>query len=87
MTLLYLHPQRKKSASLKGRSQSSCIAQRSFQKHQCIQEPPQLPAPGFINTARILGESEYDRIEERNKKEEYKTVQVFTRKEVHKAVE
>ena len=52
-----------------------------------IQEPSQLPSPGFINTARILEESKYRRIEERNKKENYKTVQVFTRKEVHEEIE
>ena len=36
--------------------------------HDNIQEPSQLPSLGFINTARILEESRYRRIEERNKK-------------------
>ena len=36
--------------------------------HGNIQEPSQLPSPGFINTAIILEESKYKRIVERNKK-------------------
>ena len=55
--------------------------------HGNIQEPSQLPSPGFINTAIILEESRFKRIVERNKKEDLKTVQVFTQKEVRKEVE
>lgn len=38
-----------------------------------IQEPSQLPSPGFINTASILEESKYRSIKGRNKNEGYKT--------------
>ena len=35
-------------------------------EHGNIQEPSQLPSPGFINTARIMEESKYRRTEEQN---------------------
>ena len=70
---------------LKGLHSSEVITKTSG--YVDIQEPYQLPSHGFIDTAGILKESEYNKTEERNLNQKYKTVQVFNRKEAHEEVE
>ena len=74
-----------KNNYLKGMYSSEVMSKTSV--YVDIQKPYQLPSPGFIDTARILKKSEYEKTEEQKTKQEYKKVQVFTLKEAHEEVE